>query len=157
MVQMAQRPDVQYIRFYTEGSAARKVTTPAPMKTIRLPKVKKQMRLILRLDPIAIMSIVMAVVMSVLIFAGVSRLNEAKQQTAAMERYVTSLRADNEILQQTYQNGYDLEEVERMALAIGMIPKEQAQQLPLYIAQEQPQTQLSFWQTIYAFLTGSLA
>ena len=154
---MARQPDVQYIRFYTDGSAARKVAAPAPMKTMRLPKVKKQLRLILRLDPIAIVSIVMAVVMSVLIFTGVSQLNTAREQTAAMQHYVTSLRADNEILQQTYQEGYDLEEVERMALAIGMIPKDQAQQIPIYVTQEQPEVQLSFWQRIYAFLTGSLA
>lgn len=157
MVQMARQTEVQYIRFYTEGSVARKVAMPEPMKTMRLPRVKKQRRLTLCLDPIAIASIVMALVMTILIFTGVSQLNAARAQTEAMENYVVSLRADNAILQQSYREGYDLEEVERMAQAIGMIPKEQAQQIRIYVAEPQPEEQLNFWQRVYAFLTGSLA
>ena len=44
---MARQLDVQYIRFYTDGSAAHKVAPVAPLKTIKLPKIKKHKRIYL--------------------------------------------------------------------------------------------------------------
>ncbi len=154
---MARQPDIQYIRFYTDGSAARKVSVLEPMKTLRLPKTKSVGRMTVHIDPLATVGIVMAVVMAVLIFVGVARLNDAREQTAAMQQYVTSLQAENTALEDAYDAGYDLEEVERMALALGMIPKEQAQQIPILVEQTQQVQQLSFWESVYAFLTGLLA
>lgn len=154
---MARQPDIQYIRFYTDGSAARKVSVPEPMKMLRLPRIKPVGRITLRIDPVAMIGIVTAVVMAVLILVGVARLNDAREQTAVMQQYVTSLRADNEILESTYDAGYDLEEVERMALALGMIPKEQAQQIAICVEPAEEVHQLSFWESVYAFLTGLLA
>ena len=36
---MAQRLSVQYVQFYTDGSAARKFAPLAPLKTMKLPKI----------------------------------------------------------------------------------------------------------------------
>ena len=59
---MAQRLDVQYVQFHTEGSAARKVAPLAPLKTLKLPKIRLKKRITLHIDPLAIGGIFMAVV-----------------------------------------------------------------------------------------------
>ena len=92
---MARQPDVQYIRFYTDGSAARKVAPVAPLNTIKLPKIKKHRRITLHIDPIAIGGIVMAAVMLILMLVGVAQLTNTKQELALMQSYVQTLQQEN--------------------------------------------------------------
>lgn len=154
---MAQRLDVQYVQFYTDGSAARKVAPMATLKTIRLPKIKKLKPIVLRVDPVAIAGIVVATLMLVLMCVGVARLNSTRQELNTMSAYVENLRVENELLEDTFQKGYDIEQVERTALAIGLVPKEQVKhvtvQVPETVTEDAPGT----WERFYIFLTGLFA
>lgn len=155
---MAQKLDVQYIRLYTDGSAARKIQPVAPWKTARLPKLNKQKKIVIHIDPLAVAGILTAVIMLTLMFVGVGQLNQAQQRMAAMESYVETLRTDNVELHDTYEAGYDLAEVERMAVALGMIPKDQAQQV--YVDVETPVEEVQTpdtWERVWTFLTGLFA
>ena len=154
---MAQRLDVQYVQFYTEGSAARKVAPRVPLKTIRLPKIKKLKPIVLRVDPVAIAGIVVATLMLVLMFVGVAQLNSTRQELTTMSAYVENLRVENELLEDTFHKGYDIEQVESTALAIGLVPKEQVKhvtvQVPETVTEDAPGT----WERFYIFLTGLFA
>ncbi len=154
---MARKPDVQYIRFYTDGSAARKVAPVAPLKTIKLPKVKKQKKLLLYIDPVAIAGIAMAVIMLTLMAVGVMQLKTARQEMQTMAAYVSTLQEENASLQATFSEGYDLDQIEKTALALGLVPKEQVRHVtvsvPELIVEEEPDA----WERFYIFLTGLFA
>ena len=105
---MARQLDVQYVRFYTEGSAARNVAPSVTRKTQSLPKLpRKKRRIIVPVDPVAIAGILMAGIMLILMTVGMVELGRAQTEAAQMEAYVQTLRQENETLQTTFDDGYD--------------------------------------------------
>ena len=105
---MARYADVQYIRLYTDGSAARKLEVPSVIKQQPRRKRKAQKKIILHVDPVAILGLAVAAVMLILMLTGVSELRAAQQKTAQMEQYVVSLEQNNAQLEENYHSGYDL-------------------------------------------------
>ena len=154
---MAQRTDIRYVQFYTDGSAARKVAPVAPLKTIKLPKIKKQKRITLCIDPIAVASIGMALMMAVLIVVGVVQLNAARQDMQTMSAYVQTLQEENTQLQQTFNEGYDIEQVERTALALGLVPVEQVRHVSVTLPEIQEPVEPTAWEQFTTFLSGLFA
>ncbi len=155
---MAQRVDVQYIRFYTDGSAARKVTPVSdPRTTTRLPRQKKQHKTLIFVDPLAIVGILASVCLLIAMTVGLVQYFGAQRQMAEMQSYVQQLSAKNEALEAQYQAGYDLAEVEKQAIAMGMIPKDQVPtvQIPQQQTVEAPEP--GFWQQIGDFFAGLFA
>ena len=63
---MARRPDIQYVRYYTDGSAARQLEPKAPRKKQQLPKVKQQPKQTLYIQPMAIAGVLLSAVMLVM-------------------------------------------------------------------------------------------
>ena len=154
---MARHPDVQYIRFYTDGSAAKKVAPVAPLHTIRLPKIKLPQKAVLRIDPVAICGIVMALVMLVLMTVGAVQLHSARQELETMSGYVEMLQQENASLQVTLSEGYDLAEIERTAQALGLVPREQVRHITIEVATEEATQEPNSWEQFYTFLTGLFA
>ena len=155
---MARHPDVQYIRFQTDGNAARKIEVAAPIKTIRLPRVKqKRKRITLRIDPLALTAIVMTVVMAVLMVVGVQRLEEAKQKTEVMQTHVENLQKERAELSQYFRDHCNLEEVERAALALGMVPKEQVPHITIDVSGTQTTQRLDAWHQFATVLASLFA
>ena len=154
---MAQRTDIRYVQFYTDGSAARKIAPVAPVKTIKLPKIKKQKRITVCIDPVAVASIGMALMMAVLIVVGMVQLNNARQEMQTMSAYVQTLREENTQLQQTYSEGYDIEQVERTALALGLVPVEQVQHVSITLPQIEEPVKPTVWEQFTTFLAGLFA
>ena len=154
---MARRAtDIQYIQFYTDGSAARQAVMPsAPRKNPqRRPRRRKELTVVI--NPIAIVGTALVAVMLVMMVVGLVQVNHQRQQLHRLEEYIARLEQSNEVLQQEYEAGYDLEDIERMALALGMIPQEQAQHVYLELP-EDPQPQLTWWQEIFQSLRQLLA
>ena len=154
---MARQPDVQYIRFYTDGNAARKIAPAAPMKTIRLPKVNIKKKVTLYVDPIAVAGIFMAIVMLVLMTVGVVQLSNARKELHTMTAYVDTLQQEQDSLMDTYSQGYDLESVEKTALALGLVPKDTVKHVQIRVPQEQIAEAPGPWESFYIFLTGLFA
>ena len=153
---MARQLDVRYINFYTDGSAARKVAPVEPLKPVKLPRAKKRRRIVVRIDPVATAGIVLSVVMLVLMCVGVAQLKQAQAEAAVMADYVDTLRQEQEVLRATYENGYDLAEVEKTALALGMVPADQVTRITLKVP-EQITEKPGAWERFYTFLTGLFA
>lgn len=157
---VARKLDIEYIRFYTNGSSALKVEPLIPLDEPvrrRRPRVQRKKRIRIYVDPVATLGIVVAGVMLVLMTVGLFQLKSAQQQAAAMEQYVTALQEENAQLSDTYTQGYDLETVERLAKALGMVPKEQAPHIAVELPEEQLATQPSFWERISLFFTELFA
>lgn len=155
---MARRPDVRYIHYYTDGSAAYKLEPVKDRKKQQRPHTVKQKKITLYVDPVAIIGIVMAVVMLVLMLAGVAQLRSVQQQTAAMAQYVEKLQQQNQSLQAEYGSGYDLEDVKWMAEALGMVPMEQVRHITVQMPEEvQVQQEPSAWERFCTYLTGLFA
>ena len=156
---MAQRIDVQYIRFYTQGSAAKQVMPAAKQQTGILPRVQKKKVRRVYVDPVATLGALVAVCMLIAMVVGIVQLKAEQQRTAEMTAYVEQLQAKNAAHHAQYEEECDLEEVERTALALGMIPSEQAARTSIQVefpVAEDTAT-MSIWQRIGTFLTGLFA
>lgn len=155
---MARQPEIQYIRYYTDGSAARKPEVSMPRKKKpALPKARKQKKRVVYLDPLAVGGIIVSAVMLVLMLVGSIQLYNVRNYCAQMEQYVADLSVDNKTLSHTYENGYDLQTVEEVALAIGMIPQQEAQTITIHVPQQSVTEENSLWEDFFAFLTGIFA
>lgn len=156
---MAQKMQVQYIRLYTDGSVALK---PEPVyashKTAPLPKVGKAKCKKIFVDPVAMLSIGVALCLIVMMCVGFAQLNQARAEVEVMESYVERLEDQHAELSAQYKSGYNLEEVRQNALALNMIPAEQATRVTIQIPAEPEQVaQPTLWERIGTFLTGLFA
>ena len=154
---MAQRIDIRYVQYYTDGNTARKVAPVAPIETIKLPKVRKQKRITLHVDPIAVVSIGMALVMAVLIVVGKVQLDAAHQEMQTMAAYVDTLQQENAQLQQNFAESYDIEQIKRTALALGMVPVEQVEHVTVKLPAVEETVEPTAWERFTTFLTGLFA
>ena len=155
---MARKSDIQYIRLYVDGSAARQYELPPqPKKKTRpQPRPRRQKAMVLHVDLVAAAGILVAAVMLVLMLTGMSTLTKINNEVAKMEDYVAELQNENQRLRQEYQAGYNLDEIRTEALALGMIPVSRADHVQIHVepAAENTQTDSSsFW----SFLTGLFA
>ena len=156
---MARHVDVRYINYYTNGSAAQKVAKAEPLKMLKLPKVRKhsRRRIVLHIDPIATAGIILSAVMLICMAVGVAQLKAAQQNTATMQAYVETLRQENRELSYSYEGGYDLAEVEKTALALGLVPQDQVKRISLQVPNAQQVEEPGAWERICTFLTGLFA
>lgn len=131
---MARQPDVRYIQFYTDGSAARKLEPEVLRSPAKHPRPVRRKQVALYVDPLAIAGIVVAVVMAVLMLAGVLNLRAAQQEATVMETYVEKLQEENRQLQKEFESGYDLEEVAWIAQALGLVPQEDVKHMQIIVS-----------------------
>ena len=154
---MARRPDVEYIRYYTDGSAARQLEPKVPKKRRQLPKVKQQPKHTLYIQPMAILGIALSAVMLVMMIIGSVELHNAQIQKQAMEDHVARLTRKNVHDWAEYEESLDLEAIEKSALAIGMIPQSQAKQITVSVPMPEIEEEPSFWEKTVLFLEGLFA
>ena len=148
---------VQYVRFATVGSAARKPVSMTAVKKTVLPKPRKKLRTVVHVDPVAVLGILVAAFMMVTMIVGLVDFAAARQEAVVMEQYVEQLSEQNRQLQQTYESGYDLEVVENTALALGMVPKDQVETVTIYVSESQQTETITLWTRIGTFLAGLFA
>lgn len=155
---MAVKHDVQYVNFYSSGSAARKLEVhPERKKQVRLPKPKKEQKLLIRVSPLAVVGTVVCCVLLVMMVVGIVELGAQQRQTEALQWYVSQLQQENAQLTDTYHASYDLDEVRDMALAMGMVPMSElpVQQIEVIIPHI-PQEPTA-WENFWAFVVGLFA
>lgn len=148
----ARKPDIQYIHYQIDGSAARQLEPKRLPERIILPSPKRKQQqkpqVELRVDPLVAVGVLVAAVMLVLILVGSAQLTAVRQQAAQMESYVATLTEDHIRMQEQYNAGCDLEDVEVKALALGMIPVEQAQHIAITLPVHEPEVEPTFWEQL---------
>ena len=155
---MAARCDVRYVQYCTDGSCARKLAPAYPgAKPERVTKARKHKKLLVYVDPVAVTGIVVAAMMLLMMAIGIGSYNAAQQRTAQMESYVQRLQAQNEVLTENYKAGYDLQEVEKMAVALGMVPQERVEHVTISVSVPQIEETPGAWERFTTFLTGLFA
>lgn len=153
---MARESDIQYIRFYTDGSAARQVAPKAPRRKPAAVR-KPQKRPVVKIYPLAMSGIIVSAVMLVLMVVGLVQLRQTREEVTVLESYVSQLERENRSLQAEYTAGYDLEEVEKTALALGMVPMEEVEQITMRVEVPTQPQETGFWENIRTFLAGLFA
>ena len=128
---MAKKSEVQYIRYYTVGSAARKLAPQVVEKTKAAPKPRKAKKILIYIDPVAIFGVMTAVIMLTCMLVGMIRLNDVWTQQAVIQQHVERLIEENHTMREQYEAGYDLDQVKKTALALGMVPVDQVEHISL--------------------------
>jgi uncharacterized protein HemX len=158
---MAMQPDIQYVPFcYVDGTAARKVQRQPAKKASATPAPKRRQakRKVIAVDPVAIGGIVVAVVMLVMLLAGFAEYTAMQEKNLQMQNYLTSLQLENAQLQQNFESNIDMEYVQDVADALGMVPAGEANQIQIQVQLPAHETQqLTLWETFTTFLAGLFA
>ncbi len=155
---MARKSDIQYVQFYTDGSAARQLELKPrqPKKKLQQPRPRRQKKIVLHVDFIAVAGMLVAGVMLLLMLTGMSGLNRLNEEVTRLEAYLTELESENLELHQTYREGYDIDQIREEALEIGMIPAARARSVTIHV-EEEPEAETSAVHSFWAFLTGLFA
>ena len=157
---MAQKPEIQYIgQFYVHGSEAKELARKNEQKKAKteLPLHRFERIRKVHVDVLAISSILVAAVLMVTMVAGVLSLQTAWQEMHVAQEYVYELESRNATLAAAYRSGYDLEEVRSAAIALGMIPVEEAQVVSLHVTVPEIQPEPTLLENIVWFLEGLFA
>ena len=154
---MARQTEVCYINYYVSGSAAYQVEQKPVKQKARLPKQRRQKKIVVHIDPMATLGIFVACVMFVLMIAGAVRLNGVQQQAERMSNYVSYLQQETEQLRATYEQGYDPEEIRQIAETQGMVSAENAQRVEITVEIPEEIQEPTIWESFVTFLTGLFA
>lgn len=156
---MVKKPEIQYIdKFYVYGSEAkvlelkpkRKIKTilplSAPDKTIRIP-----------VDPVAIGGIVVAVALLVALLIGCVQYVQVYRQYRTMMDHVVAEQNMNVELRENYRSRIDLVEIRDKALALGMVPVENAQVITIRAELPQREPEPTLWEDFVWLCKGLFA
>ena len=100
--------------------------------------------------------ILVAVVMLCVLVMGAFQITEAWNEYETMDAYVSQLKHENRKLEHTYRTGYNIEEIETTALALGMIPATEAQSISISVTVPEPEQKPTAWENIVWFVKGLL-
>lgn len=155
---MAQRRPIEYVQFYTLGSAAQKVEVAKPQlaEPVFLPPVIRKRKKVF-VDPVAIFGVVVAVCMLITMFVGVGHLRQVRQDADAMEQYVLYLQQVNQEKKDKYHQAYTLEEIEKTALALGMVPMDQVAHQTIDVTPVASEEEPTVLESFGTFLSGLFA
>ena len=156
---MERKPEIQYVgQFYVYGSEARQLEekkrrqakTSLPMA--QLEKLEK-----LYVDPVALLGIAVAIFMVVAMVIGLQQIRKDWAVYNGMSEYVSQLNRENAELSARYRESFDLEDIQRKAVGIGMIPKEEAQTMTIRVRVPEPEAKPTMWEDIVWFWNGLFA
>ena len=155
---MTQRMQAQYVQFYIQGSSAMQLNPVAPKKAEPIqeiqPRTYKRVRVFV--DPVALFSMVVALCLIITIFVGMGHLEKTKLEVQQMEQYVAYLQNQNKNIRAEFSAAYNLDDIEKTALALGMVPAENVDHF--YINVTEPVVkEPTVWENVGTFLTNLFA
>ncbi len=148
----AKQPQGQYINQYISGTMAyQPEVSHRREKKARLPKPRRERKLLIEIRPAALLGIGLAVVLLVMLVSGAVQMFAAQREAEQLQAYVQTLQQTNAELADTYASGYDLEEIQDLAVAMGMIPAEQAEQTQVSVTLPKETAEPTAWESFVAF------
>ena len=160
---MAQKAEIQYVHhYYTAGTAAEKVAQKAaskehkkkPLPLFEPPVLEPDQKINLVVDPLSLVTMVAAAVLVVMMVASLFQYSAAHQRQVALQEYVYILNDENIRLEQKYKAGLDLEEIRVQALALGMIPAEEATTISISGSIPVPEAEPTLGERLGLFMSG---
>ena len=152
---MAHKPEIQYVeRFYVYGSEvpAEKPQEQKTHKFLQRPE-KNQIRRIY-IDLSALIWTAAAVVLLVTMAFSAFHLNTMWQEKELMESYVDNLQLNNATLHHNYRISYNLEEIEKQAAELGLVPEAEIEQRYIRVSVPEPQEKWTFLGNLKWFFQG---
>ena len=161
---MARKADIQYVHhYYTAGTAAKKVAVKAERKKKPLPlfeplmMVEPDQKIVVKIDPLSVAATLVAAVLVVMMVVSLFQYSAAYQRNVELQEYVYALSDENVRLEQEYKSGFDLAEIEVQALALGMIPIEEAQTIQVDTSVPAHRAEPTRWERLQLFMSGLFA
>ena len=161
---MARKADILYVHhYYTAGSAAKKVAVKAEHKKKPLPLFEPLMmaepnqKVVVKIDPLSMAATLVAVVLVVMMVVSLFQYSAAHQRNVELQEYVYTLNDENVRLEQKYRSGFDLKEIEAQALALGMIPIEEAQTITVSGSVPAHEAEPTRWERVQLFMSDLFA
>lgn len=152
--------DIEYItKYFTPGTEAVRVDPklkPEKEKTL-LPKVQERPRRKVYVDPLALCAVTVATVLTLMLVLTMFRFADTYRNCEQVKSTLTAIEDKNVLLTHEYHASYDLAEVEKKALALGMIPISQAQTETVTVTIPEPAKQPTLWEDICWFFEGLFA
>ena len=154
---MARNADIQYIQHvYTSGTAARKLTHKKAVRKSPLPhfepkNLEPDQKITISIDPLSVCSIAFAIILVVVMVVSLMQFSAAYRENVALQEYVFELRNTKAQLESVYRSSFDLAKVEAQAIALGMIPAEEAQILQISGTIPAEAADPTAWETIRLF------
>lgn len=157
---VTQKPKIQYVgMFYVHGSEAKKLQEEQRRKEARTKLPLERLRKIeaIYIDPVALISIAVAVLMLVTMVYGVLRITKDWTEYRQMSAYVSELNLENAHLYQQYRENIDLEDVYTKAVALGMLPVEEVPTRTITVRVPEAPAEPTWMERTTAFFTGLFA
>lgn len=157
---VTQKPKIQYVgMFYVHGSEAKKLQEEQRRKEARtkLPLERLRKMEAIYIDPVALISIAVAVLMLVTMVYGVLRITRDWTEYRQMSAYVSELNLENANLYQEYRENIDLEDVYTKAVALGMLPVEEVPTRTITVPVPEAPVEPTWMERTTAFFTGLFA
>ena len=155
---MAQKLRIEYVQFYTDGSSAKKLDLATPVTkatTQKLPHTEKRKKIFV--DPIAMDSVFVALCLFFTIGVGIKQLKQAKVEHDAMEQYVVHLQQVHTESEEKYAAAYSLAEIEKTAIALGMVPVESVSHETIRVPAPVVEPEPTVWESVGTLLTRIFA
>lgn len=154
---MAPRPDIQYVQFYTVGTAARKLSAPSQYIPGIRPRTKAKKKTAVKVYPVETLAILTALALLVTILIGAFSYKKAADEYQTMCRYVTDLENQRRSLADQYEKNFDENTILQTATSTGMVKADQVRQI--YISVSEPAVELPEEESkgIIGFLTALFA
>lgn len=140
---MARKYNDRYVRFYTFGSTAAKLEQE---RSASLPQDTKPVkRKPIPFDPVAFVGSAVAVLLAVLMVVGFYQVAHTTAQVHDMENRIVGLELEQQMLEERYKSGYDLNEVRIAAASMGMISAEDAKHVRVEFTNQVVEVQQLSW------------
>lgn len=145
---------IQYVRYYADGSAARKAEFVQPFKTLRLPKLKRKAVTVYYIDPVAVLGLIVSLLMLGLLVIGSVQLISARYEAAQLEKYVHALEQENARLQGDFDMALKKVDLQQTADALGLVPVSQVTHITMEVPRGEITEEPDTWNRLATFLTG---
>lgn len=153
---MIDKPKIQYVReFYNYGTEAKKLD----FRSLRLPKSGLPLERLstaetITLDPVAMVAIVAAIVLLIVIAAGITQIQDDWTEYDATAAYLSHLRAENAELALAYQESFELEEIANKAQGLGLVSLEEVKTMTVLVTVAEPEPEPSWFDNVKTFWQG---
>lgn len=152
---MALKTDIRYMPIYTDGSAARKIEPQRKRKKkVELPRPivhREAESKVIYVDPLAVCALLSAVVLLVAMVVGLFQLGQVNDKQAQLQENIALLKTQQTALNKAYKAGYDLEEIEKKALEMGLVSVDSVEHIPIRVEIPQEPAEPTFWENVTAF------
>ena len=157
---MAQKPKIQYIgQFYIHGSeaCALELEEQRQQAKARRPLARLQQVELIYVDPIAIAGILVAVIMLATMLTGALALQDDWEVYEQMATYVSYLKKENARLDAEYRAGYDIDDIQSKALALGLVPSSELQKRTVFLTPPEKEPEISRIEQIKTYFEDMFA